>query len=160
MKVGEEEGVLDFARLMGPCNDGILSVFKAAHAPDWRGLLELKLHGDAGDLELFLYTSAAGGKNPKPFDVPKTTVVRLTFLSHAGKTVELNVRNMDQNEDEDGKPMMRGDGTNYFIFPGETGADPAWLVGEKNRYVVSVAFEAEGKSYAADPFVLVPHEAL
>ena len=31
---------------------------------------------------------------------------------------------------------------------------------EKWRGVVAVAFEAEGKSFACDPFVLVPHEAL
>jgi hypothetical protein len=103
--------------------------------------------------------SIAGGM-PTPFDVPKETVMRLTFLSHAGKAVELRVRNADQNEDESGAPTMRGGSTNYFIFPGESGADAEWLVGEKARYLVSIAFEAEGKSYACDPFVLVPHEAL
>jgi len=160
LRVGEEEATLDFARGHGPCNDGILSVLKAAHAPEWCGFLELKLHGDAGDLELFLYTSATGGKNPKPFDVPKETVVRITFPSHAGKSVELRVRNMEKNEDEEGNPNMRGGGTNYFIFPGESGQDPEWLVGEKWRGVATVAFEAGDKSYACDPFVLVPHEAL
>ena len=34
------------------------------------------------------------------------------------------------------------------------------LVGEKARYVAQVAFEADGKQYACDPFVFVPHEAL
>ena len=134
---------------------------------EWRGFLELKLHGDAGDLELWLYANAGGqtswqshtGK-PVPFDVPKDTVVRLSFPSHAGKTIELRVRNSDKNEDEEGTPNMRGSGTNYFIFPGESGQDPEWLKGEKWRGVVAVAFEAEGKSFACDPFVLVPHEAL
>ena len=55
---------------------------------------------------------------------------------------------------------MRDGGTNYFIFPGESGADQEWLKGEKWRGVATVAFEADGKSYACDPFVLVPHEAL
>ena len=55
---------------------------------------------------------------------------------------------------------MRNGKTNYFIFPGESGQDSEWLVGEKARYLVSVAFEAAGKSYSCDPFVLVPHEAL
>ena len=53
LQVGEEEAVVDFARGAAPCNDGILSVFKVADAPEWRGFLELKQHGDAGDLELW-----------------------------------------------------------------------------------------------------------
>ena len=161
LQAGGEEAVVDFCPGAGPCNDGIMSVFPGV------GFLELKLHGDAGDLELWLYggfamsnvvTKMAGGK-PTPFDVPKETVVRVSFPSH-DKAVELRVRNGEQNEDEDGTPNMRAGRTNYFIFPGESGQDPAWLVGEKARYVVQVAFEAEGKQYACDPFVFVPHEAL
>jgi hypothetical protein len=167
LRVGEEEATVDYARGAAPCNDGILTLFKAAHDPEWRGYLELKLHGDAGDLELWLYASAgtstawrvSTGK-PVPFDVPKETVISLTFPSHAGKALEMRIRNADKNEDEEGTPNMRGGGTNYFIFPGESGQDPEWLVGEKWRGVVIVSFEAEGKSYACDPFVLVPHDAL
>lgn len=169
LRVGEEEAAINFARGAAPCKEGILTVLKAAHAPEWRGYLELKLHGDAGDLELWLYggfalsnsvTALYGGK-PLPFDVPKETVIRLTFPSHPGKTVEMRVRNADKNEDEQGNPNMRGGThTNYFIFPGESGADQEWLIGEKSRYVAAVAFEADGKAYACDPFVLVPHEAL
>ena len=169
LRVGEEEATINFARGAAPCNEGILSVLKAAHAPEWRGYLELKLHGDAGDLELWLYggfamsnclTALAGGK-PTPFDVPKDTVIRLTFPSHPGKALEMRVRNADQNEDEQGTPNMRGGThTNYFIFPGESGQDQEWLKGETSRYVAAVAFEADGKAYACDPFVLVPHEAL
>jgi len=162
LKAGEEEAVVDWARGAAPVNGGILAVFKDV------GFLELKLHGDAGDLELWLYSGFAGfhavgtpkGGKPKPFDVPKDTTLTLTFPSHEGKTVTLAVRNKEQNEDEDGTPNMRGDGTNYFIFPGESGQDPEWLVGEKWRGLVSVAFEANGKSYGCDPFVLVPHDAL
>jgi hypothetical protein len=95
-----------------------------------------------------------------PFDVPKDTVIQLAFPRHDGKTLEMHVRNGDQNEDEDGTPNMRGSGTNYFIFPGESGQDASWLKGEQWRGIVTVAFEANGKSYACDPFVLVPHEAL
>jgi len=167
LKVGDQEAVLDFVRGATPHNDGILSVFKAAHPPEWRGFLELKLHDDAGDLELWLYANAGNatpwqastGKST-PFDIPKETVVRLNFPSHEGKTIELRIRNADKNEDEDGKPNMRGGATNYFVFPGESGQDPEWLMGEKWRGTVSVAFEADGKSYASDPFVLVPHGAL
>lgn len=166
LRVGEEEAVIDLARGAEPRNDGILSVLKVADAPEWRAFLELKLHGDAGDLELWLYQGfavsnwSASGARPTPFDVPAETVVRLTFSSHDGKAIELRVRDKDKNEDEQGTPNMRDGRTNYFIFPGESGQDPEWLVGEKNRYNVAVAFEADGKSYACDPFVLVPHEAL
>lgn len=170
LRVGEEEATVDWARGAAPSNDGILSVFKVADDPKWRGFLELKLHGDAGDLELFLYASAGKATNwnsstgkPTPFDVPPETVIRLTFPSHEGKAIELTVRNKDKNEDEDGNANMRPGGTNYFIFPGESGQDPEWLVGETVkswRGLVSMAFEANGKSYSCDPFVLVPHDAL
>jgi hypothetical protein len=166
LRVGEEEAAVDFCRGAAPCNGGILAVLKAAQPPDWHGFLELKQHGDAGDLELWLYDafsvsdwSGVKGK-PDPFDVPKETVMHLTFPTHAGKTLEMRVRNADKNEDEEGEPNMRDGRTNYFIFPGESGADAEWLKGEKWRGLVSVAFEADGKSYACDPFVLVPHEAL
>ena len=166
LRVGEEEAAVDYARGAQPCNEGILAVFKAAHAPEWRGFLELKLHGDAGDLELWLYDGfkvsnwSAAGSKPGPFDVPKDTVVHLTFPRHEGKALEMRVRNGDKNEDEAGTPTMRDGRTNYFIFPGESGADAKWLIGEKWRGVATVAFEADGKKYAAEPFILVPHEAL
>jgi len=167
LRVGEEEAVLDFCHGAQPCQDGILSVFKAAHDPEFRAFLELKLHDDAGDLELWLYSSAgvrtawrATTGKPQPFDIPKDSVLRLTFPNHGGKTIELRVRDADENKDEDGTPNMRGGATNYFVFPGESGQDPEWLMGEKWRGTVSVAFEVDGKSYACDPFVLVPHGAL
>ena len=62
-------------------------------------------------------------------DAPADTVVRLTFPSHGGQTAQLRVRNGAQNEDEDGAPNMRGGSTNYFVFPGDSGADAAWLQG-------------------------------
>ena len=60
----------------------------------------------------------------------------------------------------EGTPNMRGDATNYFIFPGESGQDAEWLKGETWRGVVAAAFEANGESFVLDPMVLVPHEAL
>ena len=159
LKVGEEEASIDFAAKNLPCNDGILTVLKAADGGKG-GFLELKLHDDAGDLELWLYSSALDGKKPKPFDVPKETVMHLTFPSHDNKSVTLSIRNGENNEDEEGTPNMRGDGTNYFIFPGESGQEPEWLMGEKWRGVVTVAFDVGGKKYGCDPFVLVPHGAL
>ena len=92
--------------------------------------------------------------------MPAATVITLAFPSHGGRSIELRVRNGEQNEDEDGVPNMRGGRTCYFIFPGETGADPEWLKGESWRGVVELAFESEGANFACDPFVLVPHSVL
>jgi len=166
LQVGEEEAVVDFCRGAEPTNEGILSVFNCDGVRC--GFMELKLHGDAGDLELFLYEGfpVSDWKNTSkgtPFDVPKETVITLTFPKHEGKSVTLKVRNEEQNEDEDGNPNMRGGCTNYFIFPGESDQDPAFLIGETVtswRGLVTMSFEAGGKSYYADPFVLVPHDAL
>jgi hypothetical protein len=97
---------------------------------------------------------------PVPLDVPKETVIRLTFPSHPDKTLEMRIRNDDKNEDEEGTPNLRDGGTNYFIFPGESGQDAEWLKGEDWRGVAVVSFEADSKPFASDPFVLVPHEAL
>ena len=138
-----------------PGHGGILAA-GLADGEKAAGFVEVKLHDDLGDLELWLSANAAGD----PLDVPADTVVRLTFPSHGGKTAQLRVRNEGQNEDEDGAPNMRGGATNYFVFPGDSGADAAWLQGAKWRGVCEVAFEARGATYACPPFVLVPHSAL
>ena len=57
LKVGDEEGIVDFCHGARPTNGGILAVFKGL------GFLELKLHGDAGDLELWLYSGASLTQN-------------------------------------------------------------------------------------------------
>jgi hypothetical protein len=49
LAAGGEEVIVDVVRGAAPHNDGILSVFDCGGN---RGFLELKLHGDAGDLEL------------------------------------------------------------------------------------------------------------
>ena len=126
------------------------------------GFLELKLHDDLGDLELWLASvnNTTGGADA-PLDFPADTVVRVAFPSHGGRVVNLRVRNREDNEDEDGVANMRvGRRTNYFIFPGESGEDAAWLCGQKWRGVAEVAFSSGGFSYACAPFVLVPHCAL
>jgi len=163
LKQGEEEAVVAFQRGAQPIGGGIMSVFKAIG-----GFLELKLHGDAGDLELWLYSGASLTQNafknaefkPTPFDVPKETVVTITFPSHAGKQVKLAVRDMDKNPDEEGKENMRGGGTNYFIFPGETDQDPEWLKDEKWRGTAVVSFDGPAGKVECEPFVLCAHEAL
>lgn len=156
LRVGEETASVDLSAGATPCNGGILTVLEGEQG---KGYLELKLHDDAGDLELWLYSSTLGGK-PTPLDVPTATVVAVTFPSHGDKAIEMRIRNAAQNEDEAGTPNMRGGGTNYFIFPGESGADPAWLQGEKWRGVAKVSFEVDGKPWTCDPFVVVPHTAL
>ena len=54
------------------------------------GFLELKLHGDAGDLEMWFYERTGdslfgAGGNAMPFDVPHPTVVKLAFTDEAHK---------------------------------------------------------------------------
>merc|ERR1712190_585078 len=119
------------------------------------GFIELKLHDDAGDLELFL---CKDGAMSQPLDFPASTTITVTFATHDNRSVQLNVRNNDQNEDEDGNPTMRDGKTNYFIFPGESDQDPEWLIGEKFRSTTTVTFTAEGKTYTAPPFILVPRQ--
>jgi len=165
LSAGTEEVIVDWRRGAEPVNDGIMTIFKEGKLYG-----ELKLHGDAGDLEFWLYAAKPDGNiatdlrgKPKPFDVPPNTVVRIAFPTHEGKTIELRVRNMEKNEDEAETPNMRPTGTNYFIFPGESEQDPAFLIGETVkswRGHAVVSFEANGTSYACDPFVLVPHDAL
>jgi hypothetical protein len=110
---------------------------------------ELKLHDDKGDLELWL------GSNPRlatPLDLPLATVVTVAFPT-LNKSVTLKVRNSHLNEDEDAKPNIRDGKTNYFIFPGDTGADASWLMGAN--------FSSEAKitigEYSTSVFKLIPH---
>ena len=118
------------------------------------GHLELKLHDDKGDLELWI---AKDAKISQPFDLPLDAIVRVTFIDVKGKVVELRVRNADKNEDEDGTANVRAGATNYFIFPGVTGQDAAWLQGAGFQSLVTVAFTAGGKAYVSEEFPLVPH---
>merc|ERR1712130_503904 len=112
-----------------PANDGILSPLEDADGK-LVGFIELKLHDDAGDLELWL---CKDGAMSEPLDFPADTSVTIAFPTHGNRSVQLAVRNKEQNEDEDGKPTMRDGKTNYFIFPGESEQDPEFLIGEKFR---------------------------
>merc|ERR1712188_152031 len=136
-----------------PANDGILSPLEDADGKVV-GFIELKLHDDAGDLELWL---CKDGAMSEPLDLPADTTITVTFATHDNRSVKLNVRNNEENEDEDGNPTMRDGKTNYFIFPGESDQDPEFLVGEKFRSTTTVTFTSEGKTYTAPPFILVPH---
>jgi hypothetical protein len=118
------------------------------------GFVELKLHDDKGDLELWL---AADEKIETPMDLPLDSKLEVKFLDHEGRVVTLRVRNKKRNEDEDGKANVRGDGTNYFIFPGDSGADASWLKGEDFESRVEVGFTFEGMSVTTKSFLLRPH---
>jgi hypothetical protein len=134
-------------------HDGVVAILND-DSNNAAGFVELKLHDDKGDLELWL------GKDremDEPIDVPADTVIRVTFTDLAGKTAELRVRNNQQNEDEDGTANLRNGKTNYFIFPGNSGQDPTWLMGADFRSNVKLTFTVDGKSYASEEFLLVPH---
>mmetsp|Transcript_2998 Transcript_2998/g.9134 ORF Transcript_2998/g.9134 Transcript_2998/m.9134 type:complete len:155 (+) Transcript_2998:619-1083(+) len=150
----EESAPLALATGAAPRHGGILAAGLTRDGED-AGFVELKLHDDLGDLELWLSAAADGS----PLDVPAGTSVTLTFASHEGKTVELRIRNDDKNEDEDGVANMRAGRTNYFIFP-DKDQDATWLKGADWRGVVEVSFESEGAWYVCPAFVLVPHSVL
>lgn len=116
------------------------------------GFAELKLHDDKGDLELWLAQDAA---MTQPLDLPLDAVITVAFPD-LGKSAELRVRNTDRNEDEEGESNVRDGKTNYFIFPGATGADPGWLMGIF-RSTATIQFAADGASVSVAPFTLVPH---
>ena len=136
----------------GP-HDGTLASFAGADGKPG-GTLELKLHDDKGDLELWLMSHE--GKD-LPFGLPLDTKVKVVFQDQGGRAVELAVRNATTNEDEDGVAMIRGGKTNYFVFPGATGADATWLVGPDFRAQVVVSFTSGGVTYTSEAFELEPH---
>lgn len=135
----DSRGVI--ARLIGP--DG-----KDA------GFIELKLHDDKGDLELWIGQDA---KITTPFDVPLDSQIKVKLTDKGNRTVDLRVRNRDKNEDEDGKPNLRNGKTNYFIFPGDSGQDASWLKGSTFTATTEVSIQADGKTYTTPNFVLRPH---
>jgi hypothetical protein len=118
------------------------------------GFVELKLHDDKGDLELWFTKDEAGSK---PYDLTLNTPIKVTFLNIEQKTVELRVRNNKNNEDEQGQGTIRGDKTNYFIFPGDTGSDASFLIGKSFVAKVAITFTVNEVTYTTKPFELKPH---
>ena len=149
---GEEASEHSHAHHSTP-HDGVLAILKDGDGTAV-GYVEMKLHDDKGDLELWLGTDE---KMEKPFELPLDLVILAKMLDKDGKTVELRVRNQDENEDENGKGNIREGKTNYFIFPGDTGTDAAWLMGSDFRSMCVISFESGGKKYASQGFALVPH---
>jgi len=152
LSLEKEVGKVDIHPGAAPCHDGI-STPLYDNSGAITGFLELKLHDDAGDLELWISSDGA----MTPMDIPADTVIKASFLAHGGRSVDLKVRNLGENEDEEKKPNMRDGKTNYFIFPGETGDDSSWLQGEKFRSMVEVTFSVGEQTYKTIPFTIVGH---
>ncbi|MDZ4656088.1 MAG: hypothetical protein SH868_00775 [Bythopirellula sp.] len=134
-------------------HDGVVAVLKGQSGEEV-GFLELKLHDDKGDLELWI------GKDrqmKEPIDLPADTKIDVSFKDLPGKSATLTVRNNEKNEDEDGNANLRNGLTNYFIFPGSSGQDASWLVGKEFKSKVEVTLTADGERYRSEEFVLIPH---
>jgi hypothetical protein len=142
-----DPGTAEEASGHGP-RDGMLAAVRGTGGRI-QGYVELKLHDDKGDLELWI---ARDVRMTEPWDLALDATPTVAFEERQ-KTVTLRVRDRERNEDEDGTPNVRDGRTNYFIFPGETGADASWLVGGSFYDHVTVSFPG-GKS---DEFALAPH---
>lgn len=136
----------------GP-HDGTLAVLKDASGKA-AGHVELKLHDDKGDLELWIAKDEA---MREPFLLPLDTEIEVVFEDRDNRIVPLRVRNKERNEDEDDVATVRDGRTHYFIFPGETGADATWLMGEKFHAHVHVSFGAGAGAHRTASFELRPH---
>ena len=113
------------------------------------GTIEIKLHDDAGDLEVWL---KRGGYEGEPWRLPLETTLTLDFPSE-GKKVTLAVRDLERNEDESGESTIFEGVTDYFVFPAETGIDASWLMGPDFAAKVELSFAGA----TTGSFVLRPH---
>jgi hypothetical protein len=131
---------------------GIVVPFNTTHVE--AGFAELKLHDDKGDLELWLTRNIAG---TEPFDLPLNSKIKISFPNIDQKEIALHIRNSEKNEDEENNGNIRNNKTNYFIFPGKTGGDAAFLIGKDFITEAVIFFEANGILYTTDVFELHPH---
>ena len=113
------------------------------------GTIEIKLHDDAGDLEVWL---KRGGYDGEPWRLPLEATLTLDFPA-SGQKVTLAVRDSERNEDESGASTIFEGATDYFVFPGETGADASWLMGSEFAAKVELSFG----DATTGTFVLRPH---
>lgn len=116
--------------------------------------LELKLHDDKGDLELWL---AEDPLYQQPFDLPVDATIEVEFIDFDGRKLALRPRNTVENEDEDGAGNMREGKTNYFIFPSREGVDASWLQGLSFQSIVIVTISDGTQRLTSEEFVLKPH---
>ena len=113
------------------------------------GTIEIKLHDDAGDLEVWL---KRGGYEGDAWRLPTATILTLDFPV-LDRNVTLAVRDQDRNEDESGASTIIDGNTNYFVFPGETKSDASWLMGADFAAKVELSFGDKSTGI----FVLRPH---
>ena len=114
---------------------------------------EVKLHDDIGDLELWLATDPAIAA---ALDLPLDARPSVTFESLGGRVVVLAPRDANTNPDEDGKANIREGKTNYFVFPGTSGADASALKGADFKSQVQVSVPAPGGALTG-ALTLKPH---
>lgn len=136
---------------IGP-HDGMVAELKDASGAA-AGWIELKLHDDKGDLEAWLAKDKAISQ---PLDLPLTASLKVMFEGRTA-AVTLSVRDSAQNPDEDGNSTVRSGKTNYFIFPGDTGADATWLMGKEFSAKVRVEVPGPNGTLQTTTFTLVPH---
>jgi len=131
----------------GPNSGFLYPVFD--HTGNQTGTIEIKLHDDAGDLEVWL---KRGGYEGDAWRLPTTTILTLDFPV-LDRNIILAVRDQDRNEDESGASTIVDGNTNYFVFPGETESDASWLMGADFAAKVELSFE----DTTTGIFVLRPH---
>ena len=98
----------------GPNSGFLYPVFD--QAGNQTGTIEIKLHDDAGDLEVWL---KRGGYKGDPWLLPTATASHFPVLD---RNVSLAVRDQDRNEDESGRPPSSME-IPITCFPGETESD-------------------------------------
>ncbi|MEC8496259.1 MAG: hypothetical protein VXZ39_15125 [Planctomycetota bacterium] len=113
------------------------------------GTAEIKLHDDAGDLEVWLTRGGYGGD---PWRLPVGRTLALSFPD-LERDVTLAVRDAERNEDESGAVTVVDGTTDYFVFPGSSDADASWLMGAD--FAAKVELRVEEATTGS--FVLRPH---
>lgn len=132
----------------GP-HDGVVAALEGG-----AGFVEVKLHDDKGDIELWI---AKDEGITQPMDLPTDAKITVSFPHTKYPVATLAVRNMEKNEDEDGVATMRDGKTNYFIFPGDSGQDASWLMGADFSEKAVVEIRAGGTTWKTGVFELHPH---
>lgn len=135
-----------------PPNHGIMVPMLSGMLPV--AYAEVKLHADKGDIEVWFTRDEAG---TQPLDLPLDTKMFLTLSKLEPAWADLRVRNTTQNEDETGTPNIRNNQTNYFIYPGDTGADTSHLMGKDFSTPALIEFTVHGASVSSEEFELRPH---